>query len=420
MSAIPCPRMLVEVQSAFDYLKFGTPGSEKEEHHKVDGSDRMAAMTCDCGTPEAFVAEAKATAEQHGRRNQALSLIQSHPLDDLDPSKPEDIQRCNDAGYALAKRCWPDAKVLVVTHADSEGSVEEQSKGNGGKLHNHILVLNDDGHGRALRRTHWKMITRENDALMRELDLSVATPAWKREYGRDWLELRGKKSEFDRKLGDRIYATLTDGDVVDEQQFKGILGAMGIEIEEKTHRIHASKDGRTPAHDSVGWTYRMYDDTEGTNNRWRRRAANRLSKEFTRAEVRDVLDLNRQLAAGVEQQPEKEIHHHEHQGPAQSRVGRPAEDHADTRAGRADDSTGSARSAGDAPGALGGDENAALTAAQRFLRERDAKRRRDGRDGRGETGPGAGQGHDPRPVHADRSSFFRGHRPGSSDRGIER
>lgn len=416
MSAIPCPRMLVEVQSAFDYLKFGTPGSEKEEHHKADSSDRMAAMTCDCGTPEAFVAEAKATAEKHGRRNQALSLIQSHPLDDLDPSKPEDIQRCNDAGYALAKRCWPDAKILVVTHADSEGSAEERAKGNGGKLHNHILVMNDDGHGRALRRTHWKFITRENDALMRELDLSVAVPAWKREYGRDWLELREKKSEFDRKLGDRIYATLTDGDVVDEQQFKGVLGAMGIEVEEQTRRIHASRDGRTPAHDSVGWTYRMYDDTEGTNNRWRRRAANRLSKEFTRAEVVEVLDLNRQLAAGIEQQPQQEIHH-EYQGPAQGRGGCAAEEDR-AEAGRTDDRAGSTRSAGDAAGDGAGDN--AVTAAQRFLRERDAKRRRDGRDGRGETGPGAGQGHDPRPVHADRSSFFRGQTARPSERGIER
>lgn len=417
MSAIPCPRMLVEAQSAFDYLKFGTPGSEKEEHHRSDGTDRMAAMTCDCGTPEAFVAEAQLTAEKHGRRNQALSLIQSFPLQDLDPGKAEDIQTCNDAGYALAKRCWPDAKVLVVTHADSTGSAEERAEGHGGKLHNHILVMNDDGHGHALRRTHWKFITREDGELMREMGLTVTEPGWKREYGKEWPERRIKVPEFDRKLGDGVEAALDDERVIDMDSFRVVLGEQGIGLTEKTRRIAATAS--TPAHDSVGWTYDMRDSTEGTKNRRRRRAASKLSKDFTHDQVLEEFELKRQITAGIEQQPEQEIHHHEPSREAQGRGGRAAEEDR-TGAGRADDGAGSTRSAGDATGAPGGDENAALTAAQRFLRERDAKRRRDEREGRADRADQGGRGGAPGAEITGRESFFHGHRPGSSGRGIER
>ncbi|MGN0094842.1 MAG: hypothetical protein ACI38U_02155 [Corynebacterium sp.] len=314
MSTIPCPRMLTDVSGASDYVTLGAKGTSVRTENESLGTDRVAAFACDTGTAEAFVAEAEDTALRTGRTNQALSLIQSHPLSDLDPSKPADVQKCNDAGYALAKRLYPDAKAMVVTHADAKGSEEEQAQGHGGKLHNHILIINDSN-GKALKRTHWRMITPVNDQLMRDMDLSVATPGWKREYGRDWSEVRESKTEFDRQLGDKIVDALSNERSVDEDAYRTVLGEAGISIDEKRRTIRASTDGTVPEHESIGWTYKMRDET-GTKDRMRRRSASKLSKEFTHDEVMEVLDINRQIAEGItlDTTTHQEDPHHECQG----------------------------------------------------------------------------------------------------------
>ncbi|WP_414122770.1 relaxase/mobilization nuclease domain-containing protein [Corynebacterium nuruki] len=399
MSTIACPRMLVDVAGAFDYLEFGVPGSEKSKDHRAEGTDRIAAMSNDCGSIAAFIREANETAARNGRRNVALSIVQSFPKEELDKDKREDREYCKDLGTELVKRQYPGAKACVITHADSKG----------GYLHNHIVVMNDDGaeKSKALTHTKWQMITYANDDLMRDHGLSVAVPEWKREYGKDWKERRTRASmtPYDVVIGDKVLDAMKDPAVLDEGSFITALSDRGVTLSENTE------------HAKPGWVYSARFSEEGGKTRRRKARASRLSKEFTPDEMRETLALKRQIAAGIEQQPEQEIHSHELQGRTGGAGRTAAEDRTAAGAGRADDRAGSTRSAGDAPGAPGGDENAALTAAQRFLREQDAKRRRDGR---GEPGPGAGQGHDPRPIRAARDSFFRGQAPKSTDRGIER
>lgn len=401
MSTIACPRMLVDVSSAFDYLEFGVPGSEKSKDHRAEGTDRIAAMSNDCGSIAAFIREANETAARNGRRNVALSIVQSFPKEELSKDKREDREYCKDLGTELVKRQYPGAKACVITHADSKG----------GYLHNHIVVMNDDGaeKSKALTHTKWQMITYANDDLMRDHGLSVAVPEWKREYGKEWVQRRTRDSmtAYDIVIGDKVLDAMKDPAVLDEGSFITALSERGVTLSENTE------------HAKPGWVYSARFSEEGGKTRRRKARASRLSKEFTPDEMRETLALKRQIAAGIEQQPEQEIHSHELQGRTGGAGRTAAEDHTDAGAGRADDRAGSTRSA-DNGANTAGDGDGSVTAALQLLQERDANRRRDEREGRaGRAGQG-GRGDAPGAEGPGRSSFFRGHRPGSSGRGVER
>lgn len=289
-------RRISHTRALADYLAHGTKGTAKYVMHRVNGTTRIAAMTCDVAplgeghseqeVIDAFVQRAEALAAAHGRQVQARSLLQSFERDEFDPTNPEDIQRVNDLGYVLAKELHPKSDVLVITHID----------GAGGHPHNHILILNHDNEtDRALRGgdLHWQL-QQVNDELMREQGCKVL------EVGRSvdalsfWEQRReGEKvSEFDKWLGDSIEDALVDARSVDTASYKAVLAESGITLVETSYTIKASADGSTPEHESVGWTYKAMDSF-GDRDRERRRKASGLSEEFTREGAQQIFEMNK-------------------------------------------------------------------------------------------------------------------------------
>lgn len=384
MSVIPSSaRMLTSVDETMEYLEHGRPGSQKSASHREHGTDRIAAMSNDCGTPEAFLAEAKRVSEQSGRKNLVLSFVQSHPSWELDKDDPDDIQRCCDAGYATAKKNWPGAKVCVITHADSEG----------GHLHNHILVINEED-GRALRHTRLDMIRAGNDEVMREMELSVLPPQGRegRElYAKEWEEVREQKAPFQQVLGDQVLSALNDKRSVDEETFREVLGESGVTIYEtdQSNREQSPKRSRGEQFTGIGWSYRMFDETPGTKNRYRHANASRLTKDFTHESVMQTFALKRQIAElqqqkAQQQEQEQETYFDGTQRSTSSTARRRAAEQPATGASTAT----SGASTGEQPG---DSHESALDIAKRVARERDAKKRRDERDGSAERADSGGR-----------------------------
>lgn len=85
-------------------------------------------------------------------------LIQSFSVDELDPSDEKSQMKANMMGYDLAKELYPNAQWVVYTHAD----------GDGGQLHNHIVVNAVQPDGRSLRgdSRRWGYIAKKNDEII--------------------------------------------------------------------------------------------------------------------------------------------------------------------------------------------------------------------------------------------------------------
>lgn len=65
-------------------------------------------------------------------KNQVRRVIQSFSRKELNPDKPEDIQKANEIGNEFAQRAYPGHQAVVFTQID----------GKSGLIHNHIIVNN--------------------------------------------------------------------------------------------------------------------------------------------------------------------------------------------------------------------------------------------------------------------------------------
>lgn len=118
---------------------------------------------------------------------QNYRLIQSFSDTELNPESDEDIQKCNDVGYALAGALYPDHEVLVVTHGD----------GVGGKLHNHLIInATSFVTGKQLRsyETDWQYISEKSDGVLKNFGMS---PIKKQSVAKD------RTTQAERKLADK-------------------------------------------------------------------------------------------------------------------------------------------------------------------------------------------------------------------------
>lgn len=295
-------KKIAGTRGAIDYQLYGARGTDRYRNNKRNGTDRVVAQSMDAESSEAFVERAEALREANGRKIEALSIIQSFEKTEMDPDSPEDAQKVNAMGYALAKKLYPHSDCHVITHND----------GSGGHLHNHIVVLNHDNSTRlAIKRNtlHWQ-VAKYNDQLMRDNGLSVVTPDASTDRARYWeLERDGASvTEFERRLGDTINEVLYDSEVVDLHGYRSALKARGVELVERTDIIKASADGSTPERESIGFTYKMRDETS-PNNRLRKRKASSLSDEFTHSAVSVTLDekmLDRTVYADHEERDASE------------------------------------------------------------------------------------------------------------------
>lgn len=243
---------------------------------------RAALTSCPYRSLGEFVDECGRVSASKGREVEALSIVQSFSPDELDRGSADDVRACHFAGQLLAEQLYPGVPVLVVTHTD----------GDGGCLHNHLLVVNDGTDGRALparSRSH-RTVSRANDAVMRSLSLSVIG-----EEAETWARKRESIPEgaFERELGDAVCAALSEGGVYSVGTFRDALARHGVQLEEVPLKERGADGRRRIVMDGAGrpvvagWRYaKRYSGDEGTPRKgMRRRRASNLCAEFTRESV---------------------------------------------------------------------------------------------------------------------------------------
>ena len=149
----------------------------------LKGNDRAVVRSGINISPTYANAEMKAV-RQHANgdtvKNQAVRIIQSFSADDLDITKPENWQKCNDIGYEFARRAfgglddegedgyYPPYQIAVYTHVDGKGH----------KLHNHIIInktnLNDGKQWTVENLDQeWRFFREINDSVCREYGLEI-------------------------------------------------------------------------------------------------------------------------------------------------------------------------------------------------------------------------------------------------------
>lgn len=318
------------------YLTTGR--GEMRKRHLQQGSHRAAAIHCDAGSVADFVQLGEQIATLTSRQVQARSYIQSFSLEALDPSNPSHIRKANRVGAELARAMAENSPALVVTHVDGQGH-----DGCGGKLHNHIVVLNHDletGLANTSHRMHWQ-VAKTNDALMKKEGLPVVergkTVEGERSLTRadHWAKVHENFMQngqtFDAELWDRITQALGGDAVKTWSDFVHACGVAGVQVEVKSREVKRSGEVTTVE----GVTYRMEDET-GPKRRMRRRKASSLSEELTKPKVEQYLQEKQREREAQRQAELEALRRHEaaqrqrqttaaerHLAPYRSRNGQP-------------------------------------------------------------------------------------------------
>lgn len=238
-------------------------------HNSKDS--RAAAFALSMSGPfasvESFVAKAKEIARVNGRSNQLYSYVLAFHPDEFDVEAQRDLETVRDIACELAERMH-DADYMVVVHDDADG----------GHVHAHIAVMNEDrSTGRALRDyTSWRHgLHQLNDRVMSEFGLNVL-PDPSRQLG-SWSARRNDFTPggIEQQLGDKIVKALNDPRSVDFDSYKQVLADDGVTLA-KTVRD--------------GLTYKM---REKSSNKLRRRKASRLCPDFVWDRVVKQFEINK-------------------------------------------------------------------------------------------------------------------------------
>lgn len=254
-------RSATSAADAIEYALYGT-GKLKNQHLRA-GTTRAAALTCSLDSPQEFVRLAHDIARAKSRRVEVYSYVQAFAPDEFNVDDKDDIKRVHDLGVKLAEKMH-SAHYVVVTHTDA----------NGGHLHNHIYIANEDNlTGKALTRFRsWtRGLHQLNDQLMKEENCEVLpSPERARD---DWDTRRGTFAPggFEQTLGDKIMEVLSDATVRDRASFERALEAEGIKLAE------TARDGLT---------YKM----RRANGKLGRRKASSLCDEFTAKNVEEIFN----------------------------------------------------------------------------------------------------------------------------------
>lgn len=111
-------------------------------------------------------------------KNQAIRIIQSFSPDDLDITKPENWQKCNDIGYEFARRAFGGSKFDDTDYPSYQIAIYTHVDGKGHKLHNHIIINktnlddNKQWHVENLN-DEWLSFRDINDEVCREFGLKI-------------------------------------------------------------------------------------------------------------------------------------------------------------------------------------------------------------------------------------------------------
>lgn len=124
---------LPNVRGRMSYTEFGE-GKRRREHLE-NGTDRIAAQMGDAASREDFIVYCEGQKHRHPNAvNEGYEVRISWATDELDPDRPDDIQRGMEYAYTLCHELASDSMCWVTMHVDGEG----------GCVHAHATIANHD------------------------------------------------------------------------------------------------------------------------------------------------------------------------------------------------------------------------------------------------------------------------------------
>lgn len=152
-----------------------------------------------------------------GNTIQTYRIIQSFRESDFNKENYEDIEKANKIGLALAEKLYPNRQALIVTQADGEG----------GKVHNHIIVNSvDPVDGKSLRgiETSWeKTISKANDEVLKEHKIKALERGTLRDiaYSRSELSIiTDKTASWKDTIRDAVEDSISDKNITSMEDLK--------------------------------------------------------------------------------------------------------------------------------------------------------------------------------------------------------
>lgn len=260
---------LPNVRGRMSYTEFGE-GKRRREHLE-NGTDRIAAQMGDAASREDFIVYCEGQKHRHPNAvNEGYEVRISWATDELDPDRPDDIQRGMEYAYTLCHELAPDSMCWVTMHVDGEG----------GCVHAHATIANHDARsGQVINKEDTSLyaprVQAVNDRLSRENGFQVLgadreMSAW--EQRRDTFGY----DSFDRRLGDKVAYARDRSDTVDE--FKRNLELEGVTLKETV------KTDKKTGEVTAGWSYKAVDEW-GPKRRSRKRRASNLADDLTKEGV---------------------------------------------------------------------------------------------------------------------------------------
>lgn len=279
---------LPNVRGRMSYTEFGE-GKRRREHLE-NGTDRIAAQMGDAASREDFIVYCEGQKHRHPNAvNEGYEVRISWATDELDPNRPDDIQRGMEYAYTLCHELAPDSMCWVTMHVDGEG----------GCVHAHATIANHDARsGQVINKEGTSLyaprVQAVNDRLSRENGFQV--------LGADkemstWAQRRDAFAydSFDRRLGDKVAYARDRSDTVDE--FKRNLELEGITLKETV------KTDKKTGEVTAGWSYKAVDEW-GPKRRSRKRRASNLADDLTKEGVEAYFEeKQRQAEAQKEDAP---------------------------------------------------------------------------------------------------------------------
>lgn len=152
-----------------------------------------------------------------GNTIQTYRIIQSFRESDFNKENYEDIEKANEIGLALAEKLYPNRQALIVTQADGEG----------GKVHNHIIVNSvEPVAGKSLRgiETSWeKTISKANDEVLKEYKIKALERGTLRDvaYSRSELSIiTDKTASWKDTIRDAVEDSISDKNITSIEDLK--------------------------------------------------------------------------------------------------------------------------------------------------------------------------------------------------------
>ncbi|MCC0733514.1 relaxase/mobilization nuclease domain-containing protein [Clostridioides sp. ZZV14-6009] len=249
------------------YTELGN--GDMRKHHIKHDTNRILAEMGDMGSREAITSYAEAVLKQHTKRKiGGYEVRVSFGLDELKPENPQDVQQAMGVIYLICKQLAPHSPCWVTMHGDGEG----------GCLHGHVMVVNQDvttdhavSHG--LSHHHVACVA---DKICIENGLStIGKPAFVKKPML-WQEVRDSESYYGRTLGDTILRIRNQSQSLEE--FEEKLNAEGITLQETV------KADKQSGEIHKGWTYHTKKGFAG-ERRSRRRAGKKLADDLKKGSI---------------------------------------------------------------------------------------------------------------------------------------